>query len=125
MGQAENLFLRCRFYNCDCGIYGPNMNSLDTWLWYCLFQDCSFGVHCGGYQVYCNVFLRSKVVDIGLSWQPSCLVNNISVNTECFNKYFQNAGLFQGNQIYDPDTTMVIEDALKHKIKAFTARAIS
>ena len=107
MGQAENLILRCKFFNCNCGIYGPNMNSVDTWLWYCLFQDCSYGVHCGGYQAYGNVFLRSKVVDIGLSWQPSCVVNNISVNTKCFNKYFQGAGLFQRNEIYDPDTTLI------------------
>ena len=77
-GQAENLFFRCRFFNCDCAIYGPNMNSFDIWVWYCLFQDCNYGVQCGGYQIYSNVFLRSKVVDIGLSWQPSCVVNNYS-----------------------------------------------
>jgi hypothetical protein len=126
MGQAENLFLRCQFFNCDCGIYGPNMNSLDIWVWYCLFQDCNYGVHCGGYQAYGNVFLRSKVVDIGLSWQPSCVVNNISVNTKCFSKYFQGAGLFQGNEIYDPDTTLgnyygIIYDT----VKAFTVPGTS
>jgi hypothetical protein len=117
MGQAENLFLRCRFFNCDCAIYGPNMNSLDIWVWYCLFQDCNYGVHCGGYQAYGNVFLRSKVVDLGLSWQPSCIVNNISVNTKCFNKGFQNPGLFQGNEIYDPDPTIIDN---WDTIKAFT-----
>jgi hypothetical protein len=121
-GQAENLFLRCRFLNCECGIYGPNMNSLDTWLWYCLFQDCHFGVHCGGYQAYGNVFLRSKVVDIGLSWQPVCLVNNISINSELFNKYSQSAVLFQGNEIYNPDTTVYNDhEYLVDTIKAFSA----
>lgn len=124
MGQAENLFLRCRFFNCDCGIYGPNMNSLDTWLWYCLFQDCNFGVHCGGYQAYCNVFLRSRACDLGLSWQPVSIVNNISVNTECFNKYCD-VGLFQGNEIYDPDTTIISWDGMLDTVKAFTVPGIS
>jgi hypothetical protein len=119
MGQAENLFLRCRFFNCDCGIYGPNMNSLDTWLWYCLFQDCNFGIHLGGYQAYGNVFLRSKACDLGLSWQPVSIVNNISVNSECFNHYCD-VVLFQGNEIYDPDTTVVTECGALDTVKAFT-----
>jgi hypothetical protein len=117
-GQAENLFMRCRFYNCNCGIYGPNMNSLDIWVWYCLYEDCSYGIHCGGYQAYGNVFLRSKVVDLGLSWQPSCIVNNISVNTESFND-FCNIGFFQGNKIYDPDTTKINWDNIPDTVKAF------
>lgn len=126
MGQAENLFLRCRFLNCGVGIFGPNMNSLDIWVWYCLFQDCNFGVHLGGYQAYGNVFLRSKTCDIGLSWQPSCIVNNISVNTKCFNNYSQNAVLFQGNEIYDPDTTLVRGwGAIYDTIKAFSVPYIS
>jgi hypothetical protein len=126
MGQAENLFLRCRFLNCGVGIFGPNMNSLDTWLWYCLFQDCNFGIHLGGYQAYGNVFLRSKTCDLGLSWQPSCIINNISVNTKCFNKYSQCAGLFQGNEIYDPDTTLVNGWGKTYDtIKAFTVPYIS
>jgi len=119
MGQAENLFLRCRFFNCECAIFGPNMNSLDTWLWYCLFQDCDFGIHLGGYQAYGNVFLRSKACDLGLSWQPASIVNNISVNTECFNQYCD-IGLFQGNEIYDPDTTVVTDWGTPDTIKAFT-----
>ncbi len=126
MGQAENLFLRCRFFNCDCGIFGPNMNSLDIWVWYCLFQDCNFGIHLGGYQAYGNVFLRSKVCDLGLSWQPVSIVNNISVNTKCFNKYFQSAGLFQGNEIYDPDTTLEIYEGRSFDtVKAFTVPCTS
>jgi len=123
-GQAENLFLRCRFYNCDCAIHGPNMNSLDTWLWYCLFQDCNWGIHCGGYQAYGNVFLRSKVVDLGLSWQPSCIVNNVSVNTECFNEYC-NIGFFQGNEIYEPDTTKIYLGSVPDTVKAFILPATS
>ena len=119
-GQAENLFLRCRFFNCDCAIYGPNMNSLDTWLWYCLFQDCNYGVHCGGYQAYGNVFLRSKVVDIGLSWQPTSIVDNISIGTKCFNNYCL-TGLIQGNEIYDPDTTLIKGwGKIYDTVKAFT-----
>jgi hypothetical protein len=127
MGQAENLFLRCRFLNCDVGIFGPNMNSLDIWVWYCLFQDCNWGIHLGGYQAYGNVFLRSKTCDLGLSWQPSCIVNNISINTKCFNNYFQTAGLFQGNKIYDPDTTLVknVYGTIYDTVKAFTIPYIS
>ncbi|MCJ7448699.1 MAG: T9SS type A sorting domain-containing protein [Bacteroidales bacterium] len=124
-GQAENLFLRCRFFNCGVGIFGPNMNSLDIWLWYCLFQDCSFGVHCGGYQAYGNVFLRSKICDLGLSWQPASIVNNISVNTKRFNRDC-GTGLFQGNEIYDPDTTIVRNEwYLLDTLKAFTVPYIS
>jgi hypothetical protein len=124
MGQAENLFLRCKFLNCECAIFGPNMNSLDTWLWYCLFQDCNFGIHLGGYQAYGNIFLRSKVCDLGLSWQPSCIINNTSVRTKCFNNYSQNAVLFQGNQIYDPDTTLIAHRGAD-TVKAFTAPWVS
>jgi hypothetical protein len=126
VGQAENLFLRCRFFNCDVGIFGPNMNSLDIWIWYCLFQDCNLGIHLGGYQAYGNVFLRSKTCDLGLSWQPASIVNNISVNTKCFNKYCQSTGLFQGNEIYDPDTTLgnyygIIYDTVKAFTVPFTS----
>ena len=120
-GQAENLFLRCRFLNCGVGVFGSDMNSLDIWLWYCLFQDCSWGIHLGGYQAYGNVFLRSKTCDLGLSWQNCCIVNNISVNSKSFNR-FCGAGLFQGNKIYDPDTTLInAGGATYDTIKAFTA----
>jgi len=119
-GQAENHFQRCRFYNCGIGIFGSDMNSLDTWIWYCLFQDCEYGTHLGGYQAYGNVLLRSKVCDFGLTWQPSCIVNNISVNTECFNNYSQSAVLFQGNEIYDPDTSILVAGhVLPDIVKAF------
>jgi hypothetical protein len=120
-GQAEDLFLRCRFLNCGVGVFGSDMNSLDIWLWYCLFQDCSWGIHLGGYQAYGNVFLRSKICDLGLSWQNCCIVNNISVNSKSFNRYC-GAGLFQGNKIYDPDTTLVNWNGHTYDtIKAFTA----
>jgi hypothetical protein len=124
-GQAENLFLRCRFFNCGVGVFGSDMNSLDTWLWYCLFEDCDFGIHLGGYQAYGNVFLRSKACDFGLTWQPSCLVNNISVNAERFNDYSQNVVLFQGNKIYDPDTTILTDLEFLDTIKAFTSPYVS
>jgi hypothetical protein len=120
-GQAENLFLRCKFFNCGVGVFGSDMNSLDTWLWYCLFEDCNFGIHLGGYQAYGNVFLRSKACDFGLTWQPSCLVNNISVNSERFNNYSQSVVLFQGNEIYDPDTTIIGDLDFVDTVKAFIA----
>lgn len=123
-GQAENLFLRCRFSNCDVGIFGSDMNSLDTWVWYCLFEDCNWGIHLGGYHAYENVLLRSKVCDFGLSWQPSCLVNNISVHAERFTNHIH-LGFFQGNKIYDPDTTVTSEFLFVDTIKAFKAPPVS
>ena len=54
------------------------------------------------------------------------MVNNISVNTKSFNKYFQSAGLFQGNKIYDPDTTLINYYGTNFDtVKAFTVPFIS
>lgn len=85
-GQAENAIVRCSFINCSSGIASCNWNSLDQWVWWCLFQDCNIGVEqCIGYcQIYDNVFLRSKTFDISSSPYKSVISGNTSINSKCF-----------------------------------------
>ncbi len=99
-GQAENAILRCTFSNCSSGIASCNWNSLDQWVWNCLFQDCSISINqCIGYfQIYNNVFLRSKICDIGSSPYKNAIVNNTSVNSKCF--YAGTSAYIRGNKIY-------------------------
>ena len=99
-GQAENAIIRCTFMNCSSGIASCNWNSLDQWVWDCLFQDCNLAINqCIGYfQIYNNVFLRSKTYDIGSSPYKNSIVNNISINSKCF---FAGTGAYiRGNKIY-------------------------
>jgi hypothetical protein len=99
-GQAENAIVRCTFSNCSTGIASCDWNSLDQWVWWCLFQDCNIGVNqCIGYcQIYDNVFLRSKDFDISSSPYKNAVVNNISVNSKCFYDGYENYQ--RGNNIY-------------------------
>ncbi|HWY11526.1 MAG TPA: glycosyl hydrolase family 28-related protein [Bacteroidia bacterium] len=99
-GQAENAILRCKFFNCSSGIASCNWNSLDHWVWNCLFSDCKMAINqCIGYfQIYNNVFLRSKIYDIGSSPYKNAIVNNISINSKCF--YAGYESYIRGNKIY-------------------------
>ncbi len=99
-GQAENAIMRCRFTDCSSGIASCNWNSLDQWVWYCLFEDCKMAINqCVGYfQIYNNVFLRSSVYDIGSSPYKSAIVNNTSINSKCF--YAGTEAYIRGNKIY-------------------------
>ncbi|HTA27989.1 MAG TPA: glycosyl hydrolase family 28-related protein [Bacteroidia bacterium] len=99
-GQAENAIIRCSFINCASGIASCNWNSLDQWVWWCLFQDCNIGVNqCIGYcQIYNNVFLRSKDVDISSSPYKNVISGNTSINSKCFYNGYEN--LQRGNKIY-------------------------
>jgi VanZ family protein len=99
-GQAENAILRCTFSNCSSGIASCNWNSLDQWVWFCLFEDCNFAINqCIGYfQIYNNVFLRSKTYDIGSSPYKNAIVNNTSINSKCF--YAGTSAYIRGNKIY-------------------------
>jgi len=68
-GQAENAVLRCQFLRCNgAGIVTVNWNSMDIWVWYCLFQDCQKGIHnvMGSYHAWENLFLRTKNYDLSL-----------------------------------------------------------
>jgi hypothetical protein len=99
-GQAENAIMRCTFSNCSSGIASCNWNSLDQWVWFCLFEDCKMAINqCIGYfQIYNNVFLRSTVYDIGSSPYKNVIANNTSINSKCF---FAGTGAYiRGNKIY-------------------------
>ncbi len=99
-GHAENAILRCTFSNCASGIASCNWNSLDQWVWYCLFEDCNLAINqCIGYfQIYNNVFLRSKTYDISSSPYKNVITNNISINSKCF--YAGYESFLRGNKIY-------------------------
>ncbi|MEP6645940.1 MAG: glycosyl hydrolase family 28-related protein [Saprospiraceae bacterium] len=101
-GQAENAILRCTFNGCCfTGINSNNWNSLDHWVWGCLFQDCHHGINLGNgyYQIYNNVFINNWGSDIGGgNTYQSAVVNNISFNSPCF--FASGPGYLRGNKIY-------------------------
>ena len=103
-GQAEHAILRCRFSRCDTGILTADWNTMDIYVWWCLFEDCRRGVHnnMGGYQAFENTFLRST--DSDLSTQNNHvfnIVNNTSIGSKRFIGQFAARGYVQGNKIYD------------------------
>jgi hypothetical protein len=108
-GQAEHAIERCRFSNCsNSGIITDSWNTMDIWIWYCLFEDCGNGVYNskGGYHAYENVLLRSRIADFGSSnAMPFTIVNNTSINSKCFiggqSWGFQGLLYVQGNRIYN------------------------
>ncbi len=70
-GVAETTVTRCRFLRCSqAGISIQNWNSLDWFVWHCLFEDCGYGITnafgAGNFHVYESVFRCSKNADIGL-----------------------------------------------------------
>ena len=87
-GQAENAVRRCKFLRCsNAGLLTDNFNSLDIWVWYCRFEDCGYGLlnGAGNFHAYQNVFLRSKVMDIGAhNLMVFSFVNNVSIGSKCF-----------------------------------------
>jgi hypothetical protein len=101
-GQAENAILRCKFLGCKfTGINSCNWNSLDHWVWNCLFQGCKKGINLciGYYQIYDNVFINSQVFDIGGgNTYQSAVVNNTSFNSKCF--FAMGPGYLRGNKVY-------------------------
>jgi len=99
-GQAENAILRCRFTGVKYGVQSCNWNSLDQWVWNCLFADCHAAINqCTGYcQMYGNVFLRSVWYDISGSPYKNVMVNNTSINSAMFHQ--TQDGYLRGNKIY-------------------------
>ncbi len=70
-GNAETTVARCRFLRCtQAGISIQNFNSLDWFIWHCVFEDCGLGVTntfgAGNFHVYNSVFLRSQQADIAI-----------------------------------------------------------
>jgi Pectate lyase superfamily protein len=103
-GAAEHAVLRCRFLRCKEGISTINWNTLDIYVWYCLFEDCGRGIYnrMGGYQAYGNVFLRSKEMDIG-SMNGMCfaVVNNTSIGSKVFAAGSAGNCYMRGNRVYN------------------------
>jgi hypothetical protein len=117
--------LRCRFSRCDTGILTADWNTMDIYVWWCLFEDCRRGVHnnMGGYQAFENIFLRSKACD--LSTQNNHvfnIVNNTSIGSKRFIGDFAARGYLQGNRVYDtldavamPATECMIDNLVRSR----------
>jgi len=103
-GAAEHAVVRCRFLRCKEGLSTINWNTLDIYVWYCLFEDCGKGIYnrMGGYQAYGNVFLRSREMDIG-SMNGMCfaVVNNTSIGSKAFVAGSAGNAYLRGNRVYD------------------------
>jgi len=110
-GIAETSVERCRFLRCSkAGVSIQNFNSLDWWMWYCLFEDCRVGATnsygAGNFHVYKSVFRRSTEADISIgNTGYFSFRSNTSVGSKTF---FVAAGIgagaqltFQDNQIFD------------------------
>ena len=108
-GAAEHAVLRCQFLRCSEGISTINWNTLDIYVWYCLFEDCGKGIYnrMGGYQAYENLFLRSKEFDIGgMNGMCLAVVNNTSLGSKTFIQGL--ADYVRGNQVYQTTDPVAI-----------------
>ena len=111
-GQAETCVRRCVFEKCGTGISVQNWNSLDWWIWDCVFNDCEMGVSnnpgCGAFNVYRSRFNSSMKADVRMgNLDQFALVGNSSKNSGCFLafEYGPAAGAnitLQGNRIERP-----------------------
>ena len=116
-GIAETSVQRCRFLRCSkAGVSIQNFNSLDWWMWYCLFEDCRVGATnsygAGNFHVYKSVFRRSTEADVTIgNTGYFSFRHNTSVGSKAF---FVAAGIgaaqltFQDNQIIDTADTQAI-----------------
>jgi hypothetical protein len=116
-GQAENSVLRCKFIRCsDSGIKTYNFNSMDIWVWYCLFEDCGYGLFngSGNFHVYQSLFLGSRKMDIGINnLMVFAIVNNTSIGSKCFLNWrsgmsWGSPTSITGNRIIDPADVVAI-----------------
>ena len=120
-GQAENEVLRCRFVNCETGVQTVNWNSMDIWVWYCQFEDCGRGIFnvMGNWHAWQNLFLRSRVADVGISnLMAFSVVNNTSVKSHRFLDFetghtWGSPTSITGNRVLDPtgDFAMKLSNA--------------
>jgi hypothetical protein len=116
-GVAETVVARCRFYRCSqAGISIQNWNSLDWFVWHCVFEDCRFGVTnvfgAGNFHIYESIFRRSKEADASMGHAGYfSLRGNISLNSQAFFKAgWLNACGFvtlQRNIVIEPKGTAV------------------
>ncbi|MCF7974121.1 MAG: glycoside hydrolase family 55 protein [Phycisphaerae bacterium] len=120
-GQAENEVLRCRFVNCGTGVQTVNWNSMDIWVWYSQFEDCGRGIFnvMGNWHAWHNLFLRSRIADVGISnLMAFSVVNNTSVESRCFLDFetghtWGSPTSITGNRVLDPtgDFAMKLSNA--------------
>ena len=111
-GIAETAVLRCKFLRCGEGISTINWNTLDIYVWYCLFEDCGKGIYnrMGNYHCYENVFLRSKEMDVGsMNGMFFAFVNNISIGSKTFLDGY--GEYLRGNRVYHPENLPAIRVA--------------
>lgn len=110
-GQAENEVLRCRFLHCtDAGIKTGGFNCMDIWAWYSQFEDCGHALFngAGNFHAWQNVFLRSKVADIGIAnLMVFSFVNNTSIGSKRFLDFTSSHSwgspmTISGNRILNP-----------------------
>jgi len=117
-GIAETSVQRCKFLRCSkAGVSIQNFNSLDWWMWDCLFEDCRVGATnsywAGNFHVYKSLFRRSTEADITINNTGYfSFRHNTSVGSKAF---FVAAGngaaaqlTFQDNQIIDTADTQAI-----------------
>ncbi len=120
-GQAENEVLRCRFVNCETGVQTVNWNSMDIWVWYSRFEDCGRGIFnvMGNWHAWHNLFLRSRVADVGIiNLMAFSVVNNTSVKSHRFLDFetghtWGSPTSITGNRVLDPtgDFAMKLSNA--------------
>ena len=120
-GQAENEVLRCRFLRCGTGIQTINFNSMDIWVWYCLFEDCERGIYnvMGNWHAWHNLFRRSKTCDLGTqNLMAFSVVGNTSVGSRCFFDFssghtWGSPVSLTGNRVLDPtgDWAVLLDNA--------------
>lgn len=120
-GQAENEVLRCQFLRCETGIQTVNWNSMDIWVWYCRFEDCGRGIYnvMGNWHAWHNLFLRSKICDVGaMNLMVFSVMNNTSVGSRTFFDFgtghtWGSPVSLTGNRVLDPtgDWAVVLDNA--------------
>ncbi len=116
-GVAETVVARCKFYRCSqAGISIQNWNSLDWFIWHCVFEDCRFGVTnafgAGNFHIYESIFRRSKEADASMGHAGYfSLRGNISLKSKAFFKagWLGACGFltFQRNIVVEPEGTAI------------------
>lgn len=116
-GVAETVVARCRFLRCsEAGISIQNFNSLDWFIWHCLFDSCRLGVTnafgAGNFHVYRSMFRRSSTADMSMGHAGYFSIRqNFSQGSRAF---FVAGWLgacgnvtIQGNTIVDPQSVPI------------------
>jgi len=89
-GIAETVVARCQFINCStAGISIQNWNSLDWFIWHCVFDNCRIGVTnafgAGNYHVYESIFRNSAESDMSMGHAMYFSIRgNLSIGSRSF-----------------------------------------